>query len=142
MNVASIRKLLPSAQKLPVISGCATGGFPNPAADYYEPPVSLDELLNTRAPHVWIVRLQGNSMEGAGLFSGSRLVVDRAVEALAGRIVLAYVDNQPLVKRLSGSPAGWVLESEHPDYKPVTPLEYEAMEVFGVVTWSITPHVG
>lgn len=137
MNVKSITPLLDSAQLLPLMSGCASGGFASPAADYYEPPISLDDLLNIRAAHVWIVQLEGVSMRGAGLHHGSRLVVDRSITAIAGLIVLAYVDNQPLVKRLEKSDAGWVLVSEHPDYKPITPGDYESIEVFGVVTWCL-----
>lgn len=140
MNVVSVRSLTPSEHKLLMLSGCAAGGFPNPAADFYEPPISLDELMNIRAPHVWVVHLEGNSMSGAGLYNGSRLVVDRSITACDGHIVLAYVDNQPLVKRLSKSQAGWHLVSENPDYQPVAPGQYEAIEVFGVVTWCLTPH--
>ena len=111
-----------------------------PAADYYEPPISLDELLNIRAPHIWIVKVEGESMRDAGIFTGTRLIIDRTVTACSGHIVMAYVDNQPLVKRLAKSPAGWTLESANPAYKSVTPDEYSTVEVFDVVTWSLSPH--
>jgi DNA polymerase V len=140
MNVSSVRPLEGSEHLLQVLAGTAAGGFPNPAADFYEPPISLDDLLNIRAPHVWIVQLEGDSMTGAGLHNGSRLVVDRSITAATGHIVLAYVDNQPVVKRLEKTPAGWHLVSEHPDYRPVAPGEYETIDIFGVVTWCITPH--
>ncbi len=140
MNVASIRPLDPSDQHLQVLAGSAAGGFPSPAADYYEPPISLDDLLNVRAPHVWIVQVEGDSMNGAGIFDGSRLVIDRAISPSDGHIVLAYVDNQPLVKRLAKSPTGWMLESANPNYPTITQDQYASMEVFGVVTWSLTPH--
>jgi DNA polymerase V len=140
MNVVSVQPFSPSDHRLPVLAGTAAGGFPTPAADFYEPPISLDELLNIRAPHVWVVQLEGDSMSGAGLYDGSRLIVDRSIEACSGHIVLAYVDNQPLVKRLSKSADGWRLLSENPNYKPVAPSEYESIEIFGVVTWCLTPH--
>lgn len=140
MNVVFVQALTQSNQQLPVLAGSAAGGFPSPAADFYEPPISLDELLNIRAPHVWIVQLEGDSMSGAGLYDGSRLVVDRSMRPCAGHIVLAYVDNQPLVKRLEKSPDGWHLVSENPAFKPVAPSEYDAIEIFGVVTWCLTPH--
>ena len=142
MNVVSVQPFSASNQLVQVLAGSAAGGFPNPAADFYEPPISLDELLNVRAPHVFIVQLEGDSMSGAGMYNGSRLVVDRAIQACAGHIVLAYVDNQPVVKRLAKSAEGWHLVSEHPDFKPVTPGHYEAIEIFGVVTWCLTPHAG
>ncbi|MEZ2726743.1 LexA family protein [Pseudomonas putida] len=140
MNALTPLPLAASDQLLQVLAGCAAGGFPSPAADYYEPPLSLDELMNIRAPHVWIVQVEGDSMRDAGIFDGSRLVVDRSITPCAGHIVLAYVDNQPLVKRLAKSPAGWILESANPAYKSIAPSEYGTIEVFGVVTWNLTPH--
>ncbi|EMT5600168.1 LexA family protein [Pseudomonas aeruginosa] len=140
MNALTPLPLAASDQLLQVLAGCAAGGFPSPAADYYEPPLSLDELMNIRAPHVWIVQVEGDSMRDAGIFDGSRLVVDRSITPSAGHIVLAYVDNQPLVKRLARSPAGWILESANPAYKSIAPSEYGTIEVFGVVTWDLTQH--
>lgn len=52
----------------------------------------------------------------SGRLDGSRLVVDRAIKPCAGHIVLAYVDNQPVVKRLALTQAGLVLESANPEY--------------------------
>ncbi|MEB8059254.1 S24 family peptidase [Pseudomonas fulva] len=129
-----------SSHLLQVLAGRAAGGFPSPAADYYEAPLSLDERLNIRAPHVWLVRVEGDSMQGAGIFDGSLLVVDRSISPMPGHIVLAYVDNQPLVKRLARSPEGWLLESANPNYPSLPPSHYQTVEVFGVVTWDITPH--
>lgn len=140
MNVLSVSPLPSSVQPVQVLAGSAAGGFPSPAADYWEPSISLDELLNVRAPHVWIVQVEGDSMRDVGIYDGSRLVVDRAITPCTGHIVLAYVDNQPLVKRLAKSSRGWSLESANPNYPPITPDEYGSVEVFGVVTWCLTPH--
>lgn len=140
MKVVSAYPLTPTDQPLQVLAGSVAGGFPSPAADYYEAPISLDVLLNIRAPHVWIVQVEGDSMRDVGIYDGSRLVVDRAITACSGHIVMAYVDNQPLVKRLARSSAGWLLESANPDYSPIAPSEYGTIEVFGVVTWCLTPH--
>lgn len=41
MNVVSIQPLRDSHQLLAVLAGSAAAGFPSPAADYYEPPISL-----------------------------------------------------------------------------------------------------
>lgn len=140
MNVVSAYPLTPTDQSVQTLAGSVAGGFPSPAADYYEAPISLDVLLNIRAPHVWIVQVEGDSMRDVGIYDGSRLVVDRAITACSGHIVLAYVDNQPLVKRLARSAGGWLLESANPEYAPITPNEYGTIEVFGVVTWCLTPH--
>lgn len=142
MKVVSIQPLRNSNQALAVLAGSAAGGFPSPAADYYEPPISLDELLNIRAAHVFIVRVEGESMRDAGIYDGGVLVVDRSITPCSGQIVLAYVDNQPLVKRLAKAPDdSWLLESANPAYKTITPDEYGSVDVFGVVTWDLTKHV-
>lgn len=127
-----------SDQLLQILSGTVSAGFASPAADFYEAPISLDELLNIRAPHVWIVQVAGDSMNGAGIFNGTRLIVDRAEKPRAGRIVLAYVDGQPVVKRLAKASGGWSLMSANAAYKTIHPDQYSSIEVFGVVTWFLT----
>ncbi|EPN70120.1 putative UV resistance protein, partial [Pseudomonas syringae pv. actinidiae ICMP 18801] len=63
---------------LQVLSGRASGGFPSPAADHYEAPISLDDLVDLRAPHVWLGETEGDSMSPAGILNGTKLVIDRA----------------------------------------------------------------
>lgn len=138
MNALHTLPIEPSQQLIQVISGTAAGGFPSPAADYHEPPLSLDELLNLRAPHVYLMRVQGDSMRDAGILDGSRILVDRAIEPCPGHIVLAYVDNQPVVKRLILSPTGLALESANPDYGPMVISEDTSVEIFGTVAWIVT----
>ncbi|WP_429001652.1 LexA family protein [Xanthomonas euvesicatoria] len=43
-------------------------GFPSPAADHIEKHLSLDELFDIRAPHVYIAKIEGDSMQGVGIF--------------------------------------------------------------------------
>jgi len=138
MTAPHLHPIKSSHQLIQVLSGAAAGGFPSPAADYHEPAISLDELLNIRAPHVYLMRVQGDSMRDAGIFDGSRILVDRAIEPSPGRIVLAFRDNQPVVKLLGSSPSGLILESANPDYAPIKPSEDEVVDIFGVVTWIVT----
>ncbi|MBB4867139.1 DNA polymerase V [Pseudomonas nitritireducens] len=144
MTILSFRPLQPSdpeAFLVPALSARAAGGFPSPAADHYEPPISLDELLELRAPHIWLVETEGESMAPCGIMNRSRLVVDRARDAVAGNVVVVFVDNQPLVKRLAYSQGKWALESDDPAYPPIPIDQYESIDMFGVVTWSLTEHV-
>ena len=88
-----------------VLGGKVQGGFPNPTADYYEPPISLDELLNLRAPHIWLAETEGDSMSGIGIYHGTLLVIDRSVDAEVGDIVVVYVNNQPIVSNRPAKPS-------------------------------------
>jgi hypothetical protein len=46
-------------------------GFPSPAADHIECRISLDELLDIRAPHMYPVRREGNSRGSAPVYSAA-----------------------------------------------------------------------
>lgn len=70
MSVTILGPLAEAGIQLPLYSHKVPAGFPSPAADHIEQKISLDELLNIRAPHMYLVRISGRSMEGAGIFEG------------------------------------------------------------------------
>lgn len=115
-------------------------GFPSPAADHMEQPLSLDELFNLRAPHMYLVRIDGDSMQGAGIFDGDLVIVDRALEARHGHIVIAAVNGEPLCKRLQRVGAQIALRSENPRFAPRYLLEGDEFVIWGVVTFSVRSH--
>lgn len=53
-----------------------------------------------RAPSPYLVRVDGDSMQGAGIFSGDILVVDRARDPVRGNIIIEVINNEPFCKRL------------------------------------------
>lgn len=50
-----------SGVKLPLFSFHVPAGFPSPASDHLEKRISLDELLDERAHHIYLVRVYGPS---------------------------------------------------------------------------------
>jgi DNA polymerase V len=125
---------------LPLYSYRVPAGFPSPAADHLEQKISLDELLDLRAPHMYLVRIEGDSMTGAGIFCGDIAIVNRALEAEPGHIVIAAVDSEPVCKRLAKEHGQVVLRSENPRYPSRYILEGEELQVWGVVTFSVRSH--
>ncbi|WP_409260769.1 LexA family protein [Pseudomonas putida] len=115
-------------------------GFPSPAADHMDQPISLDELLNLRAPHIYLVRIDGDSMQGAGIFDGDLVLVDRSIEARHGHIVIAAVNGEPLCKRLQHVAGQVLLRSENPRYAPRYIMEGDDFMIWGVVTFSVRSH--
>lgn len=99
----------------------------------------MDQALDLNAHLVrhpaatFFVRVSGNSMEGAHIFSGDILVVDRALEATHGKIVVAIVDGEFTVKRLVKRKGKILLVAENEAYPPIT----SRFEVWGVVTYVI-----
>jgi len=135
MRATILGQIGPSPTFLQYIDSRVPAGFPSPAADYEEVTLSIDELIDLRAPHVYLVRVEGPSMIGAGIYDGDVLVVNKALEARSGHIVVAYVDGGMTVKRLQITPAGVWLQPENPDYRaiPVT----ESLHVWGVATHNL-----
>ena len=101
---------------------------------------SLDELLQVHAPNVYLVKIDGDSMEGAGIFDDDVVIVDKAIDARAGHIVIAAVNGEPVCKRLDYVGRQIVLRSENPRYAPRFIMEGDEFTVWGVVTYSLRSH--
>ncbi|KAA8740852.1 translesion error-prone DNA polymerase V autoproteolytic subunit [Pseudomonas koreensis] len=127
--------------KLPLCLFQVPAGFPSPAADHIEAHISLDEVLNIRAPHVYLVKITGESMQGAGIFDGDLAVVDRSLEPAHGHIVVALLNNDPLCKRLCIRGNDVILLSENPKYPPRYVLEGDELAIWGVIIGSVRSHV-
>ncbi|WP_417797104.1 LexA family protein [Stutzerimonas nitrititolerans] len=135
MRATILGQLGPSSTFLQYVDSRVPAGFPSPAADYEEVTLSIDELVDLRTPHVYLVRVEGPSMVGAGIYDGDVLVVNRAMEARSGQIVVAYVDGGMTVKRLQVSPDGVWLQPENPDYRAFRVTE--SLHVWGVATHNL-----
>jgi len=81
MSITILGPLATGGEKLPLYSFRVPAGFPSPAADHIEKHISLDELFDIRAPHVYLVKIDGDSMQGAGIFSGEVWGVGKRMKA-------------------------------------------------------------
>ena len=126
--------------KLPLYAFHVPAGFPSPAADHLEGHISLDELFAIRAPHVYLVKVEGDSMQGAGIYSGDLVIVDRGREAEHDDIVIAAVNSEPVCKRLYRRDGVVVLKSENPAYADRYILEGDELVIWGVVRYSVRDH--
>ena len=77
--------------KIPFFAGRITAGFPSPAEDHLDNSLDLNDLLISHPAATFFIRVEGNSMERAGIFSGDLLVVNRALEAKDGNIIVAVL---------------------------------------------------
>ncbi|MDZ4193806.1 MAG: translesion error-prone DNA polymerase V autoproteolytic subunit [Pseudomonas sp.] len=128
-------RLRPSKTLVRMVEARVSAGFPSPAEDYAETYLSLDELVNVRAPSVYLVRAGGDSLNGIGIYDGDVLVVDRAAVANQGEVVIALVDGEFTAKILTYDAADRpVLMAANPHYPPISLQDGEELEVWGVVT--------
>jgi DNA polymerase V len=125
----------------PLILCRVPAGFPSPAEDYVEGRIDLNRDLIKHPLSTFYIRVSGDSMVGAGIMPGALLVVDRAVEAHDGHVVVARIDDELCVKRLSIGDDGriWLL-SENEHYQPIEIREGMEFEVWGRVLYSISTH--
>lgn len=141
MSYSILGRIAEVGRKLPLCLFQVPAGFPSPAADHIEAHISLDEVLNIRAPHVYLVKITGESMQGAGIFDGDLAVVDRSLEPAHGHIVVALLNNDPLCKRLCIRGKDVILFSENPKYPPRYVLEGDELAIWGVIIGSVRSHV-
>lgn len=115
--------------------GCSiVAGFPSPADEYLEGKLDLNQHLIHHPLATYFVRVSGESMLGAGIHPGDLLIVDRSIEARDGKIVIAVVNGELLVKRLTIEGTQPYLVAEHPDYPELKITEAMDFQIWGVVT--------
>lgn len=111
-------------------------GFPAPGDDLVEEPLDLNDLLIENPTATFFVRVSGDSMEGARIFAGDILVVDRSIEPASGMIVVAAVYGELVVKRLKKTTDGFQLVSENEQYEPIEINDTEGCFIWGAVVGS------
>lgn len=120
--------------KIPFYSSTVRAGFPSPADDYIETMLDLNEYLIKHPAATFFVRASGDSMINAGIASGDILVVDRSIDATHGRIVIAALNGELTVKRLSRQHGQVKLIAENPDFPAIDITDEYDMVIWGVVT--------
>ena len=109
-------------------------GFPSPAQDYFDGRIDLNAHLIKDITSTFVVRVTGNSMEGAGISDGDELIVNRALEPKDGSVVIAVLDGELTVKRLRITATGIVLQAENPRYQDIKVSALSELTICGVAT--------
>ncbi len=118
----------------PLDSGKLSAGFPSPAADYEEKQLDINSYLVRNPVATFFFPVEGRSMEGAEIFAGDILVVDRSIRPRHGHIVVAFLNGDRLVKRLHLRGGRVALVAENSDFAPIEIGEDLELVVWGVVT--------
>lgn len=122
------------SHKLPLFLESVSAGFPSPADDYLENRLDLNEYLIRNPSATFFVRVTGDSMLDAGIYSGDILVVDRSLSPKDGNIVIAVINGELTVKRLQKIKSKLYLLPENQNYKPIEITSEMNFEVWGVVS--------
>lgn len=119
---------------VPLYASVVSAGFTSPADDYLDRKLDLNEYLIKHPAATFFVRAAGESMLGAGIHDGDILIVDRSLEAINGKVVIAVVDGQLTVKRLAVARGRPMLLPENEQYRPIEINEGNEVIIWGVVT--------
>lgn len=129
VNVA----LDPAACDLPLLAHRISAGFPSPAADYIEVGLDLNDYLVRNKPATFLFTVKGDSMSGASIDEGDKVIVDRAMTPKHRDIVVAVVDGDYTLKRLYKHRGRVELRAENPLYSTIEFKDGNELLVWGVV---------
>lgn len=124
----------PAPLELPLLLVRTSAGFPSPAQDDMEEPIDLAAWLVEHPAASYVMRVEGSSMIGAGIFDGDYIVVSRAKKPVTGRIVVALVHGERTLKRLRRRGERLWLVAEADGYPAI--IVDEHVEIWGVVVSS------
>ena len=119
-----------------------TGGFALPREKNSASGIDLNDLLTVHPNSTFQFRMGTDAMKDAGILKGDTLLVDRSLDARHGRIILAVVDNEYIVRKYDESGRNPKLMPENGRYPPVE-LSDDGQEVsiWGVVVSSFRKYI-
>ncbi len=126
-----------SKWKISMVSVTVPAGFPSPTDDYLQEPLDLNEYVMTNPSTTYFVRASGNSMRNASIHNGDILVVNCSDTARSGKVVIAVIKGNMVIKRLREYQGKWYLISENKDYSPLKITEEIRCYIWGVVTHAL-----
>jgi repressor LexA len=120
--------------RLPLLGRVAAGGTIL-SGELVEEWLTLPARMAKNDRDYFTVRVQGDSMTGAGIFDGDVVIVKKSSRASAGSVVVALVEGEVTVKRLMSKNGKKYLQAENPDYFDIHPAgEWQIQgEVTGLI---------
>lgn len=112
-------------------------GFGAAADDFMERGIDLNEELIKNKPATYFFRMKGDAMQNAGIFDGDVLIVDRSLKLTEGKIIVAILNGELLVRRFHKNFSSAFLIAENDRYKNINLAEFTNFSVWGVVVYSI-----
>ena len=125
-----------NSRTIPIL-GRVTAGKPILAVENHEGSLTVDTGF-VKGSDVFALRVEGDSMIGAGILDGDLVVVRPQQGAQNGDIVVALLEDEVTVKRLYREANGIRLQPENPR---LSPLFVPDVQICGKVVALIRPHI-
>ena len=123
--------------RIPLLNDSVSAGFPSPADDYTEENIDLNEHLISNPFSTFFLRVKGDSMINAGIRDKDLIIVDKSLIAKPGNIVIAMIDGEFTIKRLSIKNDELYLKAENHNYPDFSFKNHIDVQIWGVVIYSI-----
>lgn len=108
-------------------------GFGAAADDYMERGIDLNEQLIRNKPATFFFRMKGDAMKDAGIFDNDVLIVDRSLKLTSGKIIVAVLNGELMVRRYHKNFTSSFLIPENDRYKTINLGEFTDFLLWGVV---------
>jgi len=112
-------------------------GFGAAADDYMERGIDLNEQLIRNKPATFFFRMKGDAMKDAGIFDNDVLIVDRSLKLVDGKIIVAVLNGELMVRRYHKNFTSSFLIPENSRYKTINLGEFCDFMLWGVVIYAI-----
>ena len=129
-NAAEVKD--PDMLEIPLV-GQVAAGLPILAEENIEEYVKLPSSMvkqNTKAEGTYMLKVKGDSMIDAGIFSGDYIIVSKCQTAENGQIIVALLDDEATVKT-------FYKEKDHirlqPENKTMEPIIVKDVQIIGKV---------
>ena len=113
-------------------------GFGAAADDYMDKGIDLNEQLIRNKPATFFMRVSSDAMKEAEIFKGDVVIVDRSIKAISGKIVIAILNGEMLIRTLEKTKDIIRLLTESNKLSPINiDSSCEEFAIWGVVTYVI-----
>ncbi|MCL2043801.1 MAG: transcriptional repressor LexA [Treponema sp.] len=111
---AEMRKL----SKIPIV-GTVAAGAPILSEENWDGTITVSQSALKKNKTYFAVKVQGDSMSGAGIMDGDLAVIEKANVVKNGEIAIMVVDDAFTLKRYFKENTRIKLQAENPAYKPM-----------------------
>ena len=108
-------------------------GNPQPPFGESSEKIDPNKLLITNEIATYFCRVSGHSIE-PHMRDGDVLMVDKSIEPKAGKVVIAAINGEMTVKRLSVVDGQMTLTADNPNYPDARVGDFDETMIWGVVT--------
>lgn len=109
-------------------------GFGAPTDDYAERGIDLNECLIMNKPATYFFRMNSDAMEGSHILCNDVLIVDRSIKVSNGKIIVAAINGELLVRRFEQGFNKAFLAADNKRFKDIPLDEFTDFACWGVVT--------